>query len=177
MAITIFELPGYLRTAARKAGDRGPRLAAEGMARAYQGYVVRSMRGPSPSPPGSPPARRSGTLARSVKWTPAVDIGDWRAESTIAPHTAYARIQNFGGTIWARHTLAGRRLPEGVHGPARASDLGYLRVEIGGKVMYRRSVTLPARRYMVRNAEVDRQMRDGAIYALTSSGVLLGGGG
>ena len=162
MPVTVFELPAYLRNAARKAGERGPRLAAEGMARAYQGYVVRSMKGSAPSPPGTPPARRSGTLARSVRWTPAVPAGAYRAESTIAPHTVYARIQNFGGTITAKHTLSDGRL-------------GYLRFEIDGNVHYRHSVRLPARPYMVLNSEVKAQMRDGAVYALTTSGVMLGG--
>lgn len=52
---------------------------------------------PTPSPPGSPPARISGDLAKSVK---AHDphregLGHWSAET--APDTPYAAIQEVGG--------------------------------------------------------------------------------
>ena len=180
MPLTVFQLPGYLRDAARRAGDRGPKLAAEGMAQAYQRYVVRSMKGPPPSPPGSPPARRTGTLARSVRWTPAVSTGAYRATSTIAPHTVYARIQQQGGTIRAKHmagdTGYGRALNyAGAHRRVSASGPGFLRFTIDGTVHYARQVTLPARPYMVLNSDVKGQMRDAAVYALKTSGVLLGG--
>lgn len=166
MALTVFELPGYLRETAQRIGARAPIAAANGMANAYQGYVVRSMRGPAPSPPGRPPARRSGTLARSVRPEPAVSAGAYRARSSVAPHTVYARIQNEGGVIWAKHTLAGRGLAAGVAGPQRVSDLGYLRFQIGGVVHYRRSVTLPPRPYMVMTSEARQLVHDGAISAV-----------
>jgi hypothetical protein len=162
VALTVAELPAYLAAQARKAGDRSPAAAANGMAQAYQSYVVRSMRGPAPSPPGTPPARRSGTLARSVRPAPAVPSGAYRATASIAPHTVYARIQQAGGTIRAKHTT-----PDG--------RPGYLRFEIGGRVLYRHQVTLPPRPYMVLNSAVDGEMRDGAIAGLEASGALLGG--
>jgi len=160
--VTVSELPAYLADAARRAGERAPAAAANAMAFAYQGYVVRSMKGPAPSPPGTPPARRTGTLARSVRPVPAVPSGAYRATATVAPHTVYARVQQAGGVIRAKHTLADGRP-------------GYLRFTVGGTVRFRHHVTLPPRPYMVLNAAVETLMHDSAVTALTASGALLGG--
>jgi hypothetical protein len=52
---------------------------------------------PTPSPPGSPPARISGDLAGSVKAHDPErhELGHWSAET--APDTPYAAIQEHGG--------------------------------------------------------------------------------
>jgi hypothetical protein len=117
------------------------------MAQSYQRDVVRSMRGPSPSPPGSPPARRSGTLARSVRAEPAKAAGAGQATSSVAPHTVYARIQQKGGVIV----------------PVRAR---VLRWKEGQKYRYARRVVLPALPYMVMTAARARRCRERGIRAV-----------
>lgn len=99
--------------------------AANAMGQQFQRDVVQSMHGPSPSPPGTPPARRSGTLARSVRATKAV-VSGFRATVQVAPHTVYARIQNNGGVI---HVVRAKVLTD-------------------GKTFFGKQVTLPARPYM-----------------------------
>src|ERR1700761_6974065 len=117
------------------------------MAQTFQGAVVRSMKGPSPSPPGTPPARRTGTLARSVRAEPAKLTGDGHAESSVAPHTVYARIQQLGGDIH----------------PVRAKAL---RWEDKGRIHFAKHVRLPPRPYMVMNDERRREVRSAAIRAV-----------
>lgn len=97
--MTPAELPARLRRLAADVQDQAVLDAADAMSQAYQREVVRSMTGPSPSAPGTPPARRTGTLARSVRAEPAVLSGSGRATSSVAPHTVYARIQQLGGVI------------------------------------------------------------------------------
>lgn len=145
--MTPAELPARLRRLARDVRDRAAADAADAMAQAFQVSVVRSMKGPAPSPPGSPPARRTGTLARSVRPEPAVLAGPGRATSSVAPHTVYARIQQLGGTIV----------------PVRAKVLHW---EEGGAHHYARKVRLPARPYMFMDDERRRQCRSAAIAAV-----------
>lgn len=135
MAITVEELPGFLRKLGDKVAEEAPPKAAKAMGLAFQRHVVTSMRGPSPSPPGTPPARVSGTLARSVRTTDPVRVGEASAEVSVAPHTVYARIQQYGGVIRARHLT-------------RDGRPGFLRWEDKSGVHYRHTVTLPARPYM-----------------------------
>lgn len=144
--MTPAELPGRLMRLARDVQDRAALDAADAMAQRYQVSVARSMVGPSPSPPGSPPARRTGTLARSVRPEPAVPAGSGRATSSVAPHTVYARIQQKGGVIV----------------PVRAKVLRW--VDKTG-THYAHRVRLPARPYMVMTAARRQECRDAAIAA------------
>jgi phage gpG-like protein len=127
--VTPAELPAYLQRLADRAQRDAPVAAADAMAQTYQGSVVRSMKGGGPSVPGTPPARRTGTLARSVRAEPATG-GGGRATSSVAPHTVYARIQQLGGDI---HVVRAKVLTD-------------------GKRFYGKHVHLPARPYMVMNA-------------------------
>jgi phage gpG-like protein len=145
--MTPAEVPAYLRRLGRDVRDRGALDAADAMAQTFQRAVVKSMVGPSPSPPGTPPARRSGTLARSTRAEPAKAAGDGRATSSVAPHTVYARIQQLGGDIY----------------PVRAKAL---RWKDKGGVHYATHVRLPARPYMVMNDERRRGCRSAAVAAV-----------
>lgn len=146
--MTPAELPAYLRRVAAEVADRGALDAADAMAQSYQSAVVRSMRGPSPSLPGTPPGRRTGTLARSVRAEPATLTGSGRAESSVAPHTVYARIQQKGGDIY----------------PVRAKILHW-KDKSGSH--WARHVHLPARPYMVMDDTRRRACRRAAIAAVS----------
>jgi phage gpG-like protein len=145
--VTPAELPGYLRRLGDQVRDRAALDAADAMAQSYQSAVVRSMTGPSPSPPGTPPARRTGTLARSVRAEPAVLGRRGHASASVAPHTVYARIQQLGGDIR----------------PVRAK---VLRWSDKGGTHYARHVRLPARPYMVMTGERRRDCRSAAVSAV-----------
>jgi len=58
---------------------------------------------PTPAPPGEPPAKISGHLARSVKGRgpQLVRRGVWSAE--VGPTAVYSRIQELGGTTGRHH--------------------------------------------------------------------------
>lgn len=142
------ELAARLRRLAQDVQDGAVLDAADAMAQSFQGAVVTSMRGPSPSPPGTPPARRTGTLARSVRAEPATLAGTGRAVSSVAPHAVYARIQQLGGDIY----------------PVRAK---VLRWKEGGRYRYAKHVHLPARPYIVMTGERRRQCRTAAVTAVT----------
>lgn len=145
--MTPAELPGRLRQLAADVRDRAAVDAADAMAQSYQSGVVRSMAGSSPSAPGTPPARRTGTLARSVRAEPAVQAGAGRATSSVAPHTVYARIQQLGGDIR----------------PVRAKVLAWKQ---GGKTRYAMHVHLPARPYMVMTDARRSEVHDAAVRAM-----------
>lgn len=149
--MTPDQLPARLRAIADRARTRAAIDAANAMAQAYQSEVVRSMHGPAPSPKGTPPARRSGTLARSVRATPAVPTGAGRATSAVAPHTVYARIQQLGGDI---HVVRAKVLTD-------------------GKQFFGKHVHLPARPYMTMNGDRRDRVRRAAIRAARA--VLPGG--
>jgi phage gpG-like protein len=123
--VTPAELAARLQAMRDRLREQGARDAANAMALATQCQIVRSMKGPAPSAPGSPPARRTGTLARSLRVKPAQSGGD-SATARLAPHTVYARIQQLGGTIRV----------------VRAKVL------TDGKRVFGKQVTLPARPYM-----------------------------
>ena len=144
--MTPEQLPGRLRRLAGDVRARAALDAADAMAQAYQRSVVKSMRGPSPSPPGTPPARRTGTLARSVRAEPASG-GGGRATSSVAPHTVYARIQQKGGDIY----------------PVRAK---VLRWKEGRKTRFARHVHLPKRPYMVMTPARREEIRRAGIAAV-----------
>jgi phage gpG-like protein len=141
--MTPAELPGRLSRLARDVRDHAALDAADAMAQSYQRSVVKSMRGPSPSPAGTPPARRTGTLARSVRPEAARPAGAGRATSSVAPHAVYARIQQLGGVIV----------------PVRAKVLRW--VDKTG-THYARRVRLPARPYMVMTDARRAECRDAA---------------
>ena len=144
--MTPAELPGRLNRLADEVRDRAALAAADAMAQSYQSSVVRSMRGPSPSAPGTPPGRRTGTLARSVRAEPAQG-GGGTATSSVAPHTVYARIQQFGGDIY----------------PVRAKILHWK--DKGGD-HWARHVHLPERPYMVMTSGRRSQVRDAGVAAV-----------
>lgn len=145
--MTPAELPARLRRLAADVRDRAVLDAADAMAQSFQGSVARSMTGPSPSRPGTPPARRTGTLARSVRAEPARLTVTGRAESSVAPHAVYARIQQLGGDIY----------------PVRAKVLRW--TDKGG-THYARHVHLPARPYIVMTGERRQQCRSAAVAAV-----------
>jgi phage gpG-like protein len=158
--MTPAELPGRLRRLAAEVKDRAAVDAADAMAQSYQRGVVKSMTGPSPSAPGTPPGRRTGTLARSVRPEPAVLAGAGRATSSVAPHTVYARIQQLGGDIY----------------PVRAKALRW-KVKTYGPLMkgakrtnyvYALHVHLPARPYMVMTSERRTECRSAAVKAVNA---------
>lgn len=141
--MTPAELPGYLTRMRDRVRELAARDAANAMAMTYQRSVVASMHGPAPSPPGTPPARRTGTLARSVRTQPAAG-GGARATSSVAPHTVYARIQQLGGDI---HVVRARVLTDGKH-------------------FFGKHVCLPPRPYMVMNGERRTECHDAAVRAV-----------
>lgn len=136
--MTPEELPAYLDRMRQRVAERGPKNAAYAMARRFHEYettdvLIRNTHPRltrTPSAPGSPPALVTGALRRSLRLFPAVGAGTYRAMSKVIPQIIYARIQEMGGTI----------VPHGHP---------YLRFRgIGGKMIYARSVKLPARPYM-----------------------------
>jgi hypothetical protein len=65
--------------------------------------IVRSLRGPSPSEPGTPPGTVTGSLWRSL--THEIDVNKREARigpSKNSPAHKYAAEQEFGGTITAK---------------------------------------------------------------------------
>jgi phage gpG-like protein len=140
VAITVAELAVYWQLLADRLKAQAPLDAANAMAHAYQRIVVRSMHGPAPSPPGTPPARRTGTLARSVRAEPAIMTGAYSAMSSVAPHTVYARIQNAGGHI---HIVRAKVLTD-------------------GRTFFGTRVYLPPRPYMVVGPEARSACHDAA---------------
>lgn len=165
MAITVAQLPGYLRKISADLQARAPIAAAQAMGNAYIRVVVQSMHGDSPSPPGTPPARVSGTLARSIRRGPGHPTGAYSYMITVAPHTVYARIQQLGGHIYPRHTLRGREVP---YGPVRYSGLGFLRWENDSGVHFARHVYLPKRPYMVMGEQARTACHDAAVQSAES---------
>lgn len=145
--MTPEQLPAYLRAMGDRARRDAPVAAANAMAQTYQSEVVRSMTGSSPSPPGTPPARRSGTLARSTRAEPAVSSGDGQATSSVAPHTVYARIQQTGGDI---HVVRAKVLTN-------------------GKQFFGKHVHLPARPYMTMDAGRRQRIHDAAKRAIRAA--------
>ena len=167
MAITVAQLPGYLRRIAADLQAEAPIRAAHAMADAYTRVVVESMHGDSPSPPGTPPARVTGTLARSIRRGGGHATGPYSFMVSVAPHTVYARIQQLGGHIYPRHTLrAGPREANSAYSPVAYGELGFLRWEDKGGVHFSRHVYLPKRPYMVMSEQARTECHDAAAQAL-----------
>lgn len=99
-----------LRRLADRADGPGGRAAAEAGIRAMRDETRRKLRQrshaggtPTPSAPGTPPARISGRLQGSVTATPATGGGGvWRAWEGPGG-VIYAAIQNFGGRAGRNH--------------------------------------------------------------------------
>lgn len=147
--MTPAELAARFRRLAQDVQDHAVLDAADAMAQSFQRSVVKSMKGygDDPSPPGTPPARKTGTLARSVRPEPARLTGAGRAQSSVAPHVVYGRIQQLGGTIR----------------PVRAKMLRWTD-KFG--THYARSVYLPPRPYMVMNDARRAEVRSAAVAAV-----------
>jgi hypothetical protein len=134
--VTPDELPALLQALAAKAtAAASPSVNA--MALAEQRYLVtnvlvRYSHAPgtceTPSPPGQPPALVTGTLRRSVQPVLAAGGGPV-ADASVAPHTVYARIQEYGGHIY----------------PVRRK---FLRWFCDGHAHFAKHVYLPPRPYM-----------------------------
>lgn len=99
-----------LRRLADRADNEGGRAAANAMAGAGRDEIRRKLgmkshaRGtPTPSAPGTPPARISGALQGSIGTTPATGGGGlWTAYA--GPHgIVYAAIQQHGGQAGRNH--------------------------------------------------------------------------
>jgi phage gpG-like protein len=107
----VSEAGDRLRRLADRADGPAGRAAATAGAEALRDVMKRklSMRShargtPTPSAPGTPPARISGRLGGSVTASPATGGGGvWRAHS--GPHgVVYAAIQQHGGVAGRNHT-------------------------------------------------------------------------
>lgn len=141
--MTPAELPAYLERLRDRVQRDGAREAASAMAFQFQRDVISDMKGPAPSPPGSPPARRSGTLARSGRVKPAAGGGP-RATASLGFHAVYARIQQLGGHI---HVVRAKVLTD-------------------GKRFFGKHVYLPARPYMTKTPARMAAARRAAVQAV-----------
>ena len=157
--MTPAELPAALRRLGQDVRDQAAVDAADAMAQAYQRGVVKSMTGPGPSAPGTPPGRRTGTLARSIRPEPAKLTGAGRASSSVAPHTVYARIQQLGGDIYSVRAKA-LRWKVKTFGPL-------LKGAKRTNYVYAKHVYLPPRPYMVMDDTRRQQCRSAAIKAVS----------
>lgn len=145
--MTPEELPRYLERMTEKLKAEGPTRAANAMASAYHRHLANDVlvrashtRGsPTTSAPGSPPALVSGSLKRSLRQFPAIPTGAYRAKSKVSPLIIYARIQEKGGVIVAKHTYIDQ------HGHTRIGALSFV---ISGRRVFVGSVKIPARPYM-----------------------------
>lgn len=96
-----------------KAATTAPREAAQAMAltavTATQLELSRTShakRTPTPSRPGEPPSLITGTLRRSVTFTPPVPEGPGRWVATIGGTVIYARVQELGGSTGRNHATS-----------------------------------------------------------------------
>lgn len=99
-----------LRRLADRAESEGGRAAANAMADAGQAEIRRKLsqkshaRGtPTPSAPGTPPARISGRLEGSIATTPATGGGGTWTAYAGPRGVVYAAIQNYGGQAGRHH--------------------------------------------------------------------------
>jgi hypothetical protein len=97
------EVSVRLRLIAERAARPAPVAAATAAGRAGETLVKvvltkrsHALGTPTPSPKGSPPAKISGDLARSVQRTPTAPLGPGRAESTYGPTLFYGTVQEYG---------------------------------------------------------------------------------
>jgi len=130
-----------LRRLADKADGEGGRAAAEAMAAAGQDEIRRKLgqrshaRGtPTPSAPGTPPARISGRLQGSIGTTsPQGGGGVWTAY--VGPRgVVYAAIQQHGGVAGRNHAA---HLPPR---PYMGVDAAMARISQAGATAFYRAV-------------------------------------
>jgi hypothetical protein len=103
VAIRLEELPAVLEALRDKAATAAP-PAVTAIADTYRSHLVRvtlrryfSTPGQfgTSSPPGQPPAWRTGALARSVTTAVGPSSG-MTARATVGPHVIYSRVQDQG---------------------------------------------------------------------------------
>jgi hypothetical protein len=131
------ELPAMFAAIEAKVADRGATVAVTAMGRTFQRAVKRTLSVTSHPPGafsivprGAPPSLASGELRRSVQFAPGAS-GGVVASSSVAPHTVYAGVQEFG-------------LPD----PIRAVHRKYMRFTTDGKVYYMKEVHVGPHPYM-----------------------------
>lgn len=107
--VDVSALIASLERIGHRASD-GAQAAAEAMADGAEQEMQRVLRASShargtrtPSPPGSPPSRVSGALARSVRARTPFAIGRAKWEAHTASGIAYARIHEVGGWTGRNH--------------------------------------------------------------------------
>ena len=93
--------PDQIRAALRAAQERGLRRAGLLIQKSVRAKLnLRSSnRGKTPSPPGEPPAKDTGTLARSVLVDYSRIGGFPRGVVVIGSKLKYARIHEYGGPV------------------------------------------------------------------------------
>lgn len=133
-----------LRRMADKADNEGGRAAAEAMAGAGRDEIQRKLgqrshgRGtPTPSAPGTPPARISGALQGSIHAAPPAGGGGYWYAYVGPRGVVYAGIQQHGGEAGRNHAshLPPRPYMDVSGAYARISQAGasaFYRVVIGG---------------------------------------------
>lgn len=107
------QVTARLRALQAKAATEAPRAAVTAMTltavKAAQVELSRTShtkRTPTPSRPGEPPSLISGTLRRSIIFTPAVPAGPGRYVATVGGTVIYARIQELGGSAGRNHATS-----------------------------------------------------------------------
>lgn len=132
------ELPAILEALKARA-EHGAKPAVIAMAERYRRYVVAELQLSraeigqfgTPAPRGAPPAWRSGELTRSVR-TMAGPPSGWVATASVAPHTIYARTQEYGQ----------------IHRPTRFRYMHWFNVGGPRTEWFKKIVDIPARPYL-----------------------------
>jgi Bacteriophage HK97-gp10, putative tail-component len=164
--VTPAELPAYLEAIAQRAKDAAE-PAAVGMAAAYRDRVANvtlratshGMFSKTPAVPGQPPAWVTGALSRSVTMTPGPS-GDDTGRASVAPHTVYARIQEYGGVVHAKNR---KFLMFRTDYPTSVTNFVKSAREGGGLYLnFAKSVTLPERSYM--RSTTEEMVADGSLH-------------
>jgi hypothetical protein len=136
VAIPPSALPGVLKALRDKVAEAAPPTVMA-MAGTYKDHVQkvtlrRSFAAPgqfgTPASPGSPPAWRTGELAKSIRVAPGVQSG-LVATASVAPHVIYAATQEHGGVHYARQAR-------------------YMHWINSGGEWWKKRVDIPARPYM-----------------------------
>jgi phage gpG-like protein len=149
LAITLAELVPVLEALRDRAATAAPPTVMA-MADTYRDHLKkvtlrRSFAAPgqfgTPAAPGSPPAWRTGELAKSVTTTPGLQSG-LVATASVGPHTIYAATQEHGGVHFARRAR-------------------YMHWVNSGGSWYLKRVDIPARPYM--GPALDEVIGDGSL--------------
>jgi hypothetical protein len=149
VAITLEELPGVLKALRDRAATAAPPTVMV-IGQTYQRHLQKvTLRRSfaavgqfgSPAAPGSPPAWRTGALARSVVTAAGASSG-LTATASVGPHVIYARVQDEGA----------------VNRPTHARYMHW--VNSGGS-WYLKRVRIPPRPYM--KPALDDCIADGSL--------------